>query len=420
MIDITLLRCLKTRSTYDSIRGVVPMKSMDQNTQTIIGFIDKYYAECKDADVLDIPTFDNLITHNYSRGHTDEELTLIHSIVLRSLSQDPSADAKHLIVNNLLELGYATELGNLLSKYNNGDEIDLISTISTMQEGVEDRMSRKTNEGWIKTSFADIVAEQEITAGLTYRLPQLNKAMRPLIAGDFGIWAARPDVGKTALLISEITHMATQLPEDRPCVILNNESLGERILARCVQSTLNLPMSKLVAMQKNGEDVYEMYDAALGGKDKIRIKDIHDWFSNEVEDYLKQQNPGLIVMDMIDNINFTGMNTNARTDEVLEHMYQWARKLGVKFGCPVMATSQISVEGEGLQFPLQSMLKDSKTGKQGAADYIIMMGTYADDKQSAPNRRYIGTPKNKLYKEGMNDPQFETYLKADTSRIEAR
>jgi replicative DNA helicase len=179
-------------------------------------------------------------------------------------------------------------------------------------------------------------------------------------------------------------------------------------------------MSKLVEMQKSGTDVYKLYDEALGGTDKIRIKDIHDWYSNEVEDYLKQQNPGLIVMDMIDNIQFTGMRNNDRTDETLEHMYQWARKLGVKLNCPVMATSQISVEGEGMQFPLQSMLKDSKTGKQGAADYIVMMGTYAEDKQSSPNRRYIGTPKNKLYREGMNDPQFETYLKADTSRIEAR
>lgn len=420
MIDITTLRCLKTRETYDRIRGVVPVKSLDKHTQQILGFIDKYYAECKDVDVLDIPTFDNLITSKYARGLTPEDENLVHRIVTQSLSTDPSEDAKHNIVNNLLELDYATRLGNLLSEYNEGKEIDLIHTIGNMQEALEDRISRKSNAGWIQTSFADIVAEQEVSAGLTFRLPQLNKAMRPLIAGDFGIWAARPDVGKTALLISEVTHMATQLPVDRPCVILNNESLGERILARCIQSTLNLPMSKLVAMQKAGEDVYALYDKALGGPNKIRIKDIHDWFSNEVEDYLKAQNPGLIVMDMIDNINFTGMNTNARTDEVLEHMYQWARKLGVKFGCPVMATSQISVEGEGMQYPLQSMLKDSKTGKQGAADYIVMMGTYAEDKQSAPNRRYIGTPKNKLYKEGMTDPQFETYLKADTSRIEAR
>jgi replicative DNA helicase len=38
------------------------------------------------------------------------------------------------------------------------------------------------------------------------------------------------------------------------------------------------------------------------------------------------------------------------------------------------------------------MLKDSKTGKQGACDFILAMGK----DESVPDQRYLSLPKNKL------------------------
>jgi replicative DNA helicase len=119
-----------------------------------------------------------------------------------------------------------------------------------------------------------------------------------------------------------------------------------------------------------------------------------------VEDAIEQLKPGLVIFDMIDNISFVGSKKDARTDQVLESMYQWARTLGVKYDFPVIACSQVSAEAE-LQsetqcYPAQHMLKDSKTGKQGAADLMIMIGKSADP--ACANKRYISTPKNKLAK----------------------
>jgi replicative DNA helicase len=104
------------------------------------------------------------------------------------------------------------------------------------------------------------------------------------------------------------------------------------------------------------------------------------------------------VFDMIDNIKFGGAaaNNGQRTDQLLEAMYQWARVLGVKHDCVVLANSQISSDGENMQYPLLSMLKDSKTGKQGAADFILTIGYQSTN----PDTRYLGTTKNKLAVEG--------------------
>ena len=130
---------------------------------------------------------------------------------------------------------------------------------------------------------------------------------------------------------------------------------------------------------------------------------------------LEQHEPALVVFDMIDNIR--GFGDSARTDQRLESMYQWAREAAVKHEFAGIATSQISVDGAGMQFPLDHMLKDSKTGKQGACDFIIMGG--ASDDEGYKNVRFIGVPKNKLRREGTDaDPKTAVQFKPEICRLE--
>jgi replicative DNA helicase len=74
-------------------------------------------------------------------------------------------------------------------------------------------------------------------------------------------------------------------------------------------------------------------------------------------------------------------------------MYQWARALAIRTGSVAIAASQISADGDGLTYPTLGMLKDSKTGKQGAADVIITLG--ASNDPTLAGSRYVGLTKNK-------------------------
>jgi len=74
-------------------------------------------------------------------------------------------------------------------------------------------------------------------------------------------------------------------------------------------------------------------------------------------------------------------------------MYQWARECSVKYDFLSLPTSQVSVEGAGTQWIPESCLKDSKTGKQGACDAIITIGT--EDRVGFENSRFIYIPKTK-------------------------
>jgi len=211
--------------------------------------------------------------------------------------------------------------------------------------------------------------------------------------------------------------MAPQLPAGRPVLWFNNEGPGKRIVTRLYQAALNKTISQLLAM-RSSKTIIDEYIKAVGSIDKIKVLDIHDCWNYDVSDMIKELNPGLVIMDMIDNIKFGGNMTNAgsRTDQVLENMYQWARIRGVKQEVPILATSQVSAEGDGLQYPLMHMLKDSKTGKQGAADFIMMLGMCHEPGMEAS--RFIGLPKNKLSIEGgPKDPRTETIFSFHTSRF---
>lgn len=164
--------------------------------------------------------------------------------------------------------------------------------------------------------------------------------------------------------------------------------------------------------------VREEYAAALGGRPgALRVFDVHDMSSHEVEDIMKQYRPGVVLFDMVDNIKFGGdtNNNGQRTDQILEAMYQWARLMGVKYDCAVLATSQLSADADGVSYPTLPQLKDSKTGKQGAADVIITIGALNDP--VLESSRYIGCTKNKKVRTGKKgSPQQEVFFDSQRGR----
>ena len=236
------------------------------------------------------------------------------------------------------------------------------------------------------------------------------------LLGDFTV------THNTTFMASELTHMAAQVDalfpgEGRSILWFNNEGPGRNIVTRCFQAALDGTMEDLVRYNKEST-IRERYIKALGGRGgALRIFDIHDMWNHEVEDLMRLHKPALVLFDMVDNIKFGGEATNngQRTDQLLEAMYQWARMMGVKHDCAVMATSQISADGDGVQYPTLPMLKDSKTGKQGAADVIITLGTVNDP--VLISSRYIGTTKNKRKRTGFPaSPMQEVIFDGDRGR----
>lgn len=401
---------MRRRSDYFKLKDMLPAANIDPQAMAILDDFGKYFEKFPTHDAVDMTTF----FPRFKAWHpkmSDDKFNSYKAMLLNCV-QEPDEDQRKNILAELSELEMMTRLANLAEKFNDGDLADAYDAVGRTMDEFRQRTGRRAIS-YIDTPIGELLQDEFDDSGISWRLDCLNGSMRRLRPGDFGIVAGRPDKGKTSFISSEVTHFADQLPPDRNVIWLNNEGPGRRIIPRLYQSALNLTMTELKEQHSQGALV-KQYREAIGGRlDKIRIVDIHGLATGQVESILEESNPGVIVYDMIDNIR--GFGDMARTDLMLEEMYKWARERSVKYDCVGLATSQISNDGDGMQFPTLGMLKDSKTGKQGACDFQLMIG--ASNDPGLAGARFISLPKNKLRRpDGAADPRAEVIFDAVRAR----
>lgn len=413
MLDTVLLRLMKERKTFNQLYGVIPKegKAVDPQTQALLTDFKKYYESFPSHTSLDKETF----MPRFMAWHPTlkpEQSAFFVKILDSVFEKDADADQRANIMSWLADIEMVTALANLAEEHHSGDlEDDAFMRVTTIMDNYRRRLDVRFDK-WIDDDITTLLQEDLNDDGVAWRLSCLNAAMRKLRPGDFGIIAGRPDKGKTTFISSEVTYMAGQLPEDKNVIWLNNEGPGRRIVPRLYQSALGLSVRDLGAIAPSGK-AEEDYIRVVGRRDRIRVIDIHGKTNGQVEMILEDNNPGIIVYDMIDNIS--GFGDAARTDLALERMYQWARERSVKFDAIGFATSQISNDGDGLMYPTMGMLKDSKTGKQGACDFQLMIG--ASNDAAFANSRFISLPKNKMRKpDGPSDPRCEVLFDGRVAR----
>lgn len=424
-LELTALRMFKRREVFERLHRSIPARALEQRTAAILALFGQYFAEHEQVMTIKAEPFS--LWFKLARPKLPENEHAIYANLFRQFDADNDPAIESGIMERLAASAHAAKVADLLEKYNDGADIDLLSAMAQLQIEFESTLNRKAVSLQELTPIEDILADEENEVGFRFRLNAISSVVKPLRGGDFMILAARPDAGKTTAVASEVTHMAAQVDqlypgEDRSILWLCNEGPTKQIVYRTFQAALGATDEEMFKLAKQPDDRWRSklrakYVEAIGGRPGVlRVFPIHDKWSHEIEDIFKAYRPALVVFDMIDNVRFGGevANMGQRTDQVLEAMYQWARMLAVKHDCAVIATSQISADGENMQWPMQSMLKDSKTGKQGAADVILMMGRIAEN----PGSRYLSTPKNKRKRTGVpSDLRAEVIFDPDHARL---
>ena len=396
MIDLALLRIIKHKEQFDKVVRFIPNSAIDKRTKAVVTDIKRYFDDNPEETQLSMPAFRSLFFTVYHKGMKDETIDFYNKLLER-MEQDESESITKNIINQLLELEYATALANRVSSYEAGDDINIITEVDTLTERVKDTLER--SEGFEYISFdADAVEITNDDEGYKWPLECMNTVYRNIKGGDQYIIAARPGLGKTTFITHLNYSMAQDMPENKIIVWFNNESRKERIMQRSIQSAIGCTNKELYEIHAAG-DLRERYAKSMGNAERVRVYDIHGKSNHHIEEILESigvDNVGAIVFDMLDNVR-SSSSKELREDQRLERLYQWARELGVKYNCPTFPTSQVSNEGAGELFPTENMLKDSKTGKQGACDGIVVLGW--NDDPTTPNNRGVGMPKTKSKRE---------------------
>lgn len=414
IIDLALLRIIKYREQFDKVHRYIPRSAIDKRTKAVTDDIRKYFELNPDEQEIDFPSFRSMFFTTWHKSMADADCDYYNQLIER-MQTDVSESVKKNIINQLLELEYATDVANIIQEYEQGEEIEVVLAINNLTNKVKDTMERSVTFEY--SDFDDsTVGEENDDNGLLWPLQCMNDIYRNIQGGDQYIIAARPGKGKTSFLTFLNWSMCQQLPTNKIIVWFNNESRRQRIMSRQIQSALGKTNGELAKLKADGK-LSEEYVKVMGSAARVRVYDIHGKNNSYMEEILEGigiDNVGAIITDMLDNVQFP-TRKELREDQRLEQLYQWHRELGVKYNCPMFPTSQISTEGSGLMFPTETMLKDSKTGKQGACDGIIMLGS--SDDPLMQNKRGISMPKTKSKREGQADLREEVLFDADRGRF---
>ncbi len=425
-LEMTLLRMLSDRESWSKLRGAVPRGGLEEKTKQIAGRIGEYYKAFPDVTRVEADPF---LTWYFGtvKTNADAETKTLWRNIAQDMSEPVPPDLAKGMFDKLLTLGSASVLGDVLNRYVEGEDVDLIAELNRVLTDFKSSRRQKAEDIIVNSDVTDLLDASENHVGITWPLDVFNEHMRPLAAGDFVGICARPDNGKTTVVTFCLSHFLPQIPkvfgEERPVLWFCNEGDPRKIWLRMYQSILNMSMTELGKFRReqckgdNQKFLDEVF-SKIGGRGSLHIINASKLTNIDVEEHIENYNPAIVVYDMIDNITFNGltMHGGTRTDQVLESMYQWARELAVSTEHIAIATSQISGEGEGLAFPAKSMLKDSKTGKQGTFDVQLMLG--ASNSNGMQDVRYFSTPKNKLRVDGSpSNMQVETVFDSSRGRF---
>lgn len=416
-LDSTILRVLKHRDKFDLYKYSIPQDLLDPSTRVILADLGRFFSET----TVDTASTDSfwpwfMLAHPKLKDEARAKLQLI----VRTMQADVPPELEDGLLSRMEDARQAGVLMSALEKYNAGEEISILQTVTALAESVplsRDALPR------VQFDIEKMLAEEQNDWGFHWPWDCVNSSMRGLRPGDFGIIAARVDQGKSTMVAQACAHFAPQVDamfpgEDRSILWLNNEGPGDRLNQRLLASTMNASLIELVEGNKNLQGLWSEVIKRWGGREVVQVYDVHDKPLSSLEQIIRRTKPAVIVCDMLDNVPFDGVvnNGGSRTDQILEAAYQRARIWAVKYGAAVLATSQLSADAAGEPFPGMHMLANSRTGKPGAADFIMMLG-HSDDPGLSLSR-WISLPKNKLSRSrGKKDPRMEVLFDGPRARI---
>lgn len=412
--EVQLLRCLRSRANYDKLNKYVKEYTLYPETAQLVGDIGEYFKYNPEKDTIDWGDFQTWLRISKHPSWKPEQ----HKVFAAILDNVATSDvADPTIVNRFIELDHATQINEIVQKIFSGAEADGLTKIEAILAG------RSSSELPLDDSAVMVnVNATELfksmwsgTGGVHWRLEDLNKGVGPVYTGDVVLIGKRPEVGGTTFVVSELTHMVTQLPEGKNAIIFNNEEIGSKVGVRLLQSMLDMTVYDIMADPAKAQ---EEYDAKLTGHS---IHVYHDTAVSctDIDRVVRGGNYGLIAINILDKVvGFKGLEGVER----LRALAQWARKLADKHGV-VFVVAQADASAEGERYLDQSQLYGSKTGMQADSDVQLMIGK--DNNPGFEDTRWISIVRNKTLGDAGTDPslrhgKFEVEFDGERARFRSK
>lgn len=411
MHDVVLIKKMFDKALYTRLHPYIKEHSVGKEAWKMLQGLGKYYRSYPDSKEVVLDEFKRFFFLLYSKDLKEASHALYEAIFKRIEEDDSDSVVVEDVLKNYITKDYATAIMNkALDIAQDKDEVS-IEDIANMVHQYNRELGRTvTKDDVFASTDLSYIRKAVSCSGYNWRLEELNISLGPLRQGDFVIVAARPEVGKTTMVASEVSFFISQLTDDRPIIWVNNEESSNKVMARIVQSYFGVTNAEI---DEDMEHYEEVFKSMAGGKVLVTNDDKGMNDVKRLAALFDEYNPCLIVFDQLDKVN--GFLKMEREDLRIGKLYEWARELAKKYG-PVIAVSQVDGSGENQHWINMAQLRGSKTDKIGEADAIITIG-----KGEAEYTRYINIPKNKLYggaksKEEHRHGKWEVEIKPEVVR----
>lgn len=226
---------------------------------------------------------------------------------------------------------------------------------------------------------------------LEFPIPTLAKRIPGIHRRKFGVIFARPNVGKTAFVLTLACGPGGYIDQGHKVLILGNEESTEDTIERAYGTALGMTKKQIA---EDRDKAIMIFKAKMQGR--LVIYDCQDWSLDKIEAAIDRVQPAAVFIDQLDKVDVSG-KFNA-THERLGEVYRRAREVAKRHNCLVWGISQASNDAKGKTRVTYDMMAGSKINKAAEADLIIGLGKQeagVEEEDDNP-MRFVTVSKNKI------------------------
>ncbi|MBL0201317.1 MAG: replicative DNA helicase [Chitinophagaceae bacterium] len=296
--------------------------------------------------------------------------------------------------------------GNIINRAYDG-EPDVFELISEVERSLIEISDKSSNNDMVHISQVVHEAHDriedwsfqhkenpDIPTGVPTGFTDLDRATRGWQPGDLILLAARPSVGKTALMLALIRHAALGI---KPTVVAawSLEMKAIYLVLRMLSAESNTVLYKIqtgrlddnemAKLVKEGMKVLSTAGIYFDDKSEVSLRTI----TAKSRRLKKKEGLGLIVIDYLQLMESEGKKENRNLE--IGTISRDLKKLAVELQVPIIALSQLSREAEKHitweSGPPAWTLRDSGSLEQDADLIIMLWGPSDKDIEKAPEIR---------------------------------
>lgn len=262
---------------------------------------------------------------------------------------------------------------NVIQQKGHGEIADIGMVAETVLSRIEKASKTKEKVTGVPSGFTD--------------LDYMTTGFQP---SDLVIVAARPSMGKTALVLNMLRHVA--MKKKRPSMIFSLEMSKEQLVNRLLAMESDIDSQKLRTGDLNDSDWEMLVQAVMEvGKSAITIDDTPGITVTELRSKCRKQKLekglDLIIIDYLQLMSGSSKGGENRQQEVSE-ISRNLKAIAREMECPVIALSQLSRSPD--QRPdHRPMLSDLRESGGIEQDADVVMFIYRDEKYN-PDTEHPG------------------------------